>query len=195
MDVAELHRQIEYKFAPEPLLAVQGLANTYSFEDDEERLRDPESTRDWLIETGLAATAIEVGEAEHRQLVRFRALIRSMLAANLDGAPDSADAKALNELAARLPAPLEVAADGSIELDLGPAETVDGVIARMLGVALRAQLTDEWRRLKICAADDCRWAFYDTSRNRGGHWCQMEVCGNRAKNRRYRGRSGERSNS
>ena len=29
---------------------------------------------------------------------------------------------------------------------------------------------------------------YDSSRNRGGTWCQMEVCGNRIKNRHYRER-------
>ena len=58
MDVAELQRQVEYKFAPEPLLAIQGLANTYSFEDDEERLSDPEATRRWLVETGLAQPGV-----------------------------------------------------------------------------------------------------------------------------------------
>jgi len=29
----------------------------------------------------------------------------------------------------------------------------------------------------------------DASKNRGATWCQMEVCGNRVKNRRYRKRS------
>ncbi|MFJ8137241.1 CGNR zinc finger domain-containing protein [Streptomyces sp. NPDC096013] len=45
-----------------------------------------------------------------------------------------------------------------------------------------------WRRLKLCASADCRWAFYDTSRNGGGRWCSMEVCGNRNKTRAYRRR-------
>ena len=31
-------------------------------------------------------------------------------------------------------------------------------------------------------------AFFDSSRNRGGSWCRMEVCGNRIKNRHYRRR-------
>ncbi|UXX94677.1 CGNR zinc finger domain-containing protein [Streptomyces sp. AD2-2] len=45
-----------------------------------------------------------------------------------------------------------------------------------------------WSRLKLCASADCRWAFYDTSRNGGGRWCSMEVCGNRNKTRAYRRR-------
>jgi len=48
--------------------------------------------------------------------------------------------------------------------------------------------TGDWKRLKLCAAPDCRWAFYDTSRNGRGRWCDMEVCGNRHKTRTYRER-------
>ena len=42
--------------------------------------------------------------------------------------------------------------------------------------------------VKACPADDCRWAFYDRSRNRSGTWCDMSDCGNRAKARAYRKR-------
>lgn len=63
MDVVELKREVEYKFAPEPLLAVQALANAYSFEDDEERIGDPPATRDWLIASGLASPEVESARA------------------------------------------------------------------------------------------------------------------------------------
>jgi predicted RNA-binding Zn ribbon-like protein len=46
----------------------------------------------------------------------------------------------------------------------------------------------DWKRIKLCAAPDCRWAFYDTSRNGQGRWCDMAVCGNRHKTRTYRER-------
>jgi predicted RNA-binding Zn ribbon-like protein len=36
-----------------------------------------------------------------------------------------------------------------------------------------------WGRLRACPT--CQWAFYDTSRNRSSRWCDMAVCGNRAK--------------
>jgi predicted RNA-binding Zn ribbon-like protein len=40
-------------------------------------------------------------------------------------------------------------------------------------------------RIRLCEADTCRWAFLDTSRNRSRRWCDMKVCGNRAKARRF----------
>lgn len=49
-------------------------------------------------------------------------------------------------------------------------------------------LNDTWPRLKACREDTCRWAFYDHSKNRSGHWCSMEVCGARHKARQYRAR-------
>jgi predicted RNA-binding Zn ribbon-like protein len=45
-----------------------------------------------------------------------------------------------------------------------------------------------WARMKACHNDDCRWAFYDHSRNRSGRWCQMETCGTEVKMRAYRRR-------
>jgi predicted RNA-binding Zn ribbon-like protein len=43
--------------------------------------------------------------------------------------------------------------------------------------------------MKACALhDSCEWAFYDWSKNRSGTWCDMAVCGNRAKARAYRER-------
>jgi predicted RNA-binding Zn ribbon-like protein len=51
-----------------------------------------------------------------------------------------------------------------------------------------AQRDGSWARLKACANEDCRWVFYDQSRNRGGSWCDMAACGNRLKNRDFRAR-------
>ena len=52
----------------------------------------------------------------------------------------------------------------------------------------RARADGTWDRLKVCLADDCQWAYYDRSRNRSSVWCDMRVCGNRAKVRSYRER-------
>jgi len=43
-------------------------------------------------------------------------------------------------------------------------------------------------RVKECAADNCNWLFLDMSRNRSRRWCDMKVCGNRAKARRFSAR-------
>jgi len=44
---------------------------------------------------------------------------------------------------------------------------------------------DDLPRLRECDADTCGWLFLDRSRNRSRRWCDMAVCGNRAKARRH----------
>lgn len=188
MDVEALSLLIEDKIAPEPLIAVQGLANTYSFEDDEELLLTPDSARDWLLESGLAAPRIEIDDAGLERLLACRAVIRGLIEANHDGTASPEARTQFARLAAGHPVGLVGGADGSLALDLEPPSTVDEVIAQMVGIVFQAQLESQWARLKICAADNCRWAFYDRSRNRAGNWCQMGLCGNREKNRAYRAR-------
>jgi predicted RNA-binding Zn ribbon-like protein len=39
--------------------------------------------------------------------------------------------------------------------------------------------------VRECGADDCRWLFLDTSKNRSRQWCSMQSCGNREKARRH----------
>ena len=47
-------------------------------------------------------------------------------------------------------------------------------------------LTSENRSLvRVCAGLPCRWLFLDLSRRRNRRWCDMTVCGNRAKARRH----------
>jgi CGNR zinc finger/Putative stress-induced transcription regulator len=72
--------------------------------------------------------------------------------------------------------------DGRVELS---AQTAVGLIA---AAAAKVAIEGRLDRVKICPADDCRWAFYDTSRNHSRQWCSMEVCGNRAKARAHRER-------
>ena len=51
--------------------------------------------------------------------------------------------------------------------------------------ALDLLIGDGPPRLHACASETCRWLFLDTSKNRTRRWCDMKVCGNRAKARRY----------
>lgn len=74
-------------------------------------------------------------------------------------------------------------ADGKVELS---AATATGFLA---AAAAKVAIEERMDRVKICPADDCRWAFYDSSRNHSRQWCSMKVCGNRAKVRAHRRRS------
>ena len=65
---------------------------------------------------------------------------------------------------------------------------IDAALAGLLVPVAHAAADGSWERMKVCGAGDCRWAFYDFSRNRSGRWCDMAVCGNRTKVRAYRSR-------
>jgi predicted RNA-binding Zn ribbon-like protein len=41
-------------------------------------------------------------------------------------------------------------------------------------------------RLRTCGNAECRWLFLDTSKNHTRRWCDMKVCGNRMKARRFK---------
>lgn len=49
-------------------------------------------------------------------------------------------------------------------------------------------LSDAMQQVRACEADPCRWLFLDTSKNHTRRWCDMKVCGNRMKARRFQAR-------
>jgi len=55
-------------------------------------------------------------------------------------------------------------------------------VARSAAELLTSEQLD---RVRECASPTCSWLFLDTSRNRSRKWCDMAVCGNRAKARRF----------
>jgi predicted RNA-binding Zn ribbon-like protein len=46
-------------------------------------------------------------------------------------------------------------------------------------------VSDELRRVRQCAGNDCGFLFLDAGRGPGRRWCNMAHCGNRAKARRH----------
>ena len=189
MDTAFLDELIEHKVAPEPLVAIQGLLNTHDYERDEELLGDPAAADDWLTRAGLVGDEASASDEEFEDLIELRRILRAILEAQSRGEVDPGAFQELQRLANKYPAGYDVTELGQVTLCLKPVDTTGELIGQLIGIVGIAQELNQWQRLKICAADDCRWAFYDSSKNRGGTWCRMEVCGNRTKNRRYRSRN------
>lgn len=53
-------------------------------------------------------------------------------------------------------------------------------------VASRLLLSENVQQVRACANPECRWLFMDTSKNHTRRWCDMKLCGNRMKARRYK---------
>jgi predicted RNA-binding Zn ribbon-like protein len=65
---------------------------------------------------------------------------------------------------------------------------VDGALDLPVWMVARSAadllVSDELARLRECAGGKCDWLFLDASRNQSRRWCDMAVCGNRAKAQR-----------
>ena len=46
-------------------------------------------------------------------------------------------------------------------------------------------VSPERELVRECQNGECRWLFLDKSKNHSRRWCDMKVCGNRTKSRRY----------
>lgn len=50
-------------------------------------------------------------------------------------------------------------------------------------------VTEPRSRLRLCEGNDCAWLFLDRSKAGRRRWCDMAVCGNAAKSRRFHARA------
>jgi len=171
--------------APGSLRIVQRLVNTLDVETGEDDLADPAHLRAWLVDADLIDPNDHVDQAARERLKSVREAFREILGAHTGASVDPA-AEALLQ---REMCTLEVKIDaGGVRL-VPAGEGVDRAVAALLSAVAEASLTGTWRRLKVCREHTCRFAFYDHSKNGSGCWCDMAVCGNRAKARRYRERA------
>jgi predicted RNA-binding Zn ribbon-like protein len=177
------------KPAPGALGLVQDFVNTRNYLQGGDLLGGVEEADRRLVERGLLEVGESVGGVGRRVLVDFREALRVLLLAHNGAAEPGPGVEGLNELAASAALGVLFGADGRPTLGPvagdGPAERVVG---RLLAEAFRAEAEGRWGRLKACRNTECRWIFYDASKNGLGRWCNMQICGARHKMRRYRER-------
>jgi predicted RNA-binding Zn ribbon-like protein len=140
--------------------------NTLDVEDETDVLAQTATWRQWAGDRELTPDALHTARATREAL---RAAVGDRFAAQ---------------------APLAMPVQIRLSPD-GPSLITTGAVGAVLAAATRLTVLGEWQRVKICPADDCRWAFYDESRNRSRNWCSMRVCGNREKARAWRERTGQ----
>lgn len=165
--------------APEPLRLVQLLLNSRDAENGIEWLSSPAELRAWLGQRGFKTT---VAGDDLRRVVRVREALRELTLENNGHEFDRRAHELLDREAKRAPLYVSFA-----ESRLVPAARgVDGFVGELFAVVHNTMRDGTWARLKSCR--NCHWAFYDGSKNRSATWCSMELCGNRLKTKRYRGR-------
>ena len=181
-------------------------ANTESgrgFPSYQNHLREPGHVVEWLKH----ATALRPVEADW---LRIRASERADLGADLlaqaielrqaihdigaalgrHAKPPEAALTSLSALHARFVAKAELA-PGVLScrwrwsVKASPVEAALGPVAL---AAVKLFTEGDFHRIRECGGHACGWLFYDRSKNNRRRWCEMEVCGNRAKQRRLAAR-------
>ncbi|WP_231157959.1 CGNR zinc finger domain-containing protein [Streptomyces sp. CNZ748] len=161
---------------PGGLTLVQALVNTVDLATGRDALDTPEGRASFGLTEDTVGAARELRES-----------LRAILLAHA-GHPAHGPVTPLGDLLARAPLVVTVdPADGSAALapvDEGP------LLSRVAAAVAEALTAGTWQRFKACESPDCHWAYYDRSPGGRGRWCSMQVCGARAKMRRYRAKQG-----
>ncbi|MGH4029906.1 CGNR zinc finger domain-containing protein [Actinomycetota bacterium Odt1-20B] len=164
--------------APGGLGLVQALVNTLDLESGADALDAAEGRERFGIAAGDAVAARELREA-----------LRVACLAHAGHGPHRSGVPPLSQLLAEAPLLVTVSPeDGSAALT---AAEPSSLVARVASAIAEGVAAGTWQRLKACEAADCHWAYYDRSPAGRSRWCDMGVCGARAKMRAYRARKGK----
>ena len=162
--------------------------NTLDVETGEDEIASPQDLFDFLARAGFAGATGDLDARDVERAGEVREALRELLAGNAGHGTDPAALAVLDREAGR--AHLAVRFDEGGPRLAAAGHGLDAALGVLFGAIAAASVDGTFVRLKVCRDSTCRYAFFDTSRNRSGTWCSMAVCGNRNKGRAYRRRRG-----
>ncbi|MGG6309858.1 CGNR zinc finger domain-containing protein [Paenibacillus macerans] len=156
----------------------------------EDRLEFPDwqarFLRDWRLNAPVPAPAEDIPSMRSFR-ERLHALATRLAAG---GDMDEGDWRMLNEHLALGAVKRRLTGEpGAVKLDfVAVAEDWPQVLAEIAASFGETVLEGEKGRFRVCDNPDCRWVFYDDTRNRTKKYCDDKMCGNLMKVRRFRAR-------
>jgi len=123
-------------------------------------------------------------------LVALRDLLKRMIESLADGGIADDDLAQFNAILLKITLQRSLVQDsGGYRLELATAKKDwDWVQAEIAASFAHMLIAHDPRRLKLCANDYCRGAFYDDTKSRTKRYCTAEKCANLMKARRFRAR-------
>ena len=168
---------------PEAARLVRDFLNTRELQIDDETLTTPADLQKWLAERDLLSRDVRLQPADLTIAVTLREGLRALLLENAGHPAEAAATSALNQVLAELP--LRMTFDqGGYRLVSASSTPIGQAVGQLADAIRKCSEDGSWSRLKVCARDSCRWAFYDVSRNQVRRWCSMAGCGNHVKMKR-----------
>ncbi|MGK8521205.1 CGNR zinc finger domain-containing protein [Nocardia asteroides] len=157
-------------------------ARSTTFDDG---LVTPTALAEWIVAAGLLDHPPHSDADTLARAVRLReAVYRTALAATQGSAFADTDRRTVNEFAVGAPPAVALRADGTVDRS-GDADAALAAIARSA-----IELLGSTALLKQCGRPACTRLYVDTSRGGSRRWCDMTLCGNRAKSAAFRARHG-----
>jgi predicted RNA-binding Zn ribbon-like protein len=181
---------VEEPAAPPAIALVRDFVNTREPQVDAEELTTPDALTAWCVDRGLLPRRARVERSDLDRAIAVREGLRAVLMTHAGHEVDATEIEMLNEVLEEVPVRVEFGETGPRLAAV--VESPGSLVLASILDAVRESAEDRtWGRLKVCARDTCRWAFYDASRNQAKRWCSMAGCGNHVKMRRaYARRSG-----
>ena len=78
--------------------------------------------------------------------------------------------------------------EGGLQWIASAEDDLDRILWEIGRATGRLVVSPRLGRIRSCAASDCGWWFVDDTKNHSRRWCDMKLCGNREKIRRFRSR-------
>ncbi|MEN3375802.1 MAG: hypothetical protein V7604_1157 [Hyphomicrobiales bacterium] len=169
----------------------------------QEHLRDFDTVMQWVAHARIltpgdcayvratAASRPKLAQAFFQRLLEIRELIwmiatalaeRRPVAEKLRASLTAAHAESLRHAEIKM-------RDGVFIWSWNPRHDIQAAILGPITLsALTLLMEKDLSRTKRCAGQECGWLFFDTTKNKRRRWCEMRVCGNRAKVRAARAR-------
>ncbi len=148
-------------------------------------LATPADLDEWLLAAELLDTPAHCDAATLDRAVCLReAAYRLAMAAASDEPFADADRKIVNELAGGELPRLTLRSDATITRHGAP----DAALAAIARSAIEMLGGPERGLIKQCGRVECTRLYLDTSRGKSRRWCDMTICGNRAKSAAFRAR-------
>ena len=154
-----------------------------AWEREQGMLSEPEAEQ---LAQEAARRPVEAASTLARALVLREAIYRIFSAVAGEHSPDATDMMTLNIALASALAVLHIVATehGFAWAWSRGGEGLDRVLWPVILSTVSLLTSNALRAVRECAAPNCGWLFLDTTRNHSRRWCDMLVCGNRAKARR-----------
>ena len=148
--------------APEPLVLVQDLVNTVDLEQERDVLMRPADLSEFCAEHGLPDLRFDSDGLS--DVLTLREAVRDVCQAHAGVDVSGESLAVLDRLLADAPLTLVMSADGGVTIRPATGlRDVQALVAQVAADIASASADGTWQRLKACAADTCRWVYYDRS--------------------------------